>query len=370
MGNKSGALELYRKVLTLDPANATAKAEIIGVMKDAMTPSEFVAYLTKNAGNDKNMQNMLYDYAYKLHKENKIQEAISAYNGVITSNPSNVDAYVNLAICYASINDYKNAQSILQTAKTKFPLNELVLKTLKDVQGDNSAQILADAGVKYEGKDFKGALKLYLDVNPATENSLLGAAACCQELKDFNKAIEYYQKAESLNPKNAQIPYYIGYLYSEMQKWAESSVYLKKSISLNQNEEAKALLAYVEQNLSMNELSEAISQYENKDFDKALVKFTNILKADKNNAYAYYYRALIYDEQKKNQLAINDYLKALELSKEIPIANYLLAVDYDGIEKYKEAYKYYNQFISSYTNEDEYLNYAKTRVEELKPYAS
>ena len=155
-----------------------------------------------------------------------------------------------------------------------------------------------------------------------------------------------------------------------MQKWSESSQYLKKSIDMNQNEEAKTLLAYVEQNLSMNELSEGISQYENKDFDKALAKFTNILKMEQNNAYAYYYRALIYDEQKKNQLAINDYLKVLEFSKEIPIANYLLAVDYDSIEKYKEAYKYYNQFISSYTNEDEYLNYAKSRIEELKPYAS
>ena len=188
--------------------------------------------------------------------------------------------------------------------------------------------------------------------------------------KSPKKAFEYYQKAETLNPKNAQIPYYIGYLYSELQKWSDSSQYLKKSIALNQREEAKTLLAYVEQNLSMGELSEGISQYENKDFENALKKFTNILKTEKNNAYAYYYRALIYDEQKKNQLAINDYLKVLEFSQEIPIANYLLAVDYDGIEKYKEAYKYYNQFISSYTNEDEYLKYAKTRVEELKPYAS
>ena len=47
----------------------------------------------------------------------------------------------------------------------------------------------------------------------------------------------------------------------------------------------------------------------------------------------------------------------------------MLAVDYDSLEKYKEAYNYYLKFISSYQTEDEYLNYAKSRMEELKAYA-
>ena len=60
----------------------------------------------------------------------------------------------------------------------------------------------------------------------------------------------------------------------------------------------------------------------------------------------------------------------LKNTKELPIANYMLAVDYDVLEKYKEAFKYYNEFISNYTTQDEYLEYAKTRMEELRPYAS
>ncbi len=77
---------------------------------------------------------------------------------------------------------------------------------------------------------------------------------------------------------------------------------------------------------------------------------------------------MIYDEQKKTQLAINDYLQVLKNTNELPIASYMLAVDYDGLENYKEAYKYYNNFISVYTTEDEYLQYAKSRMEELKQY--
>lgn len=368
MGDKANALTLYKKVLSLDPANQTAKIEIVDVMKSTMSPEEFIAYLSKNAGNDKNLQNILYDYAYKLHKENKIREAISAYKAVIASNPSNADAYVNLGICYASIDDYEGAKTVLNTAKSKFPSNELIAKTLKNVQSDSDSVTISKASSSYENKDYQAALNLYLAVTPATEESVLGAAASYQNLGNYDKAIEYYKKALVINPKNALIPYYIGYIYSEQQNWSEANKYLKQSLELNPDSEAKNLLSYVTQNLSASSLSEGIQQYENKNIEGALAKFNEILKKESTNAFAYYYRGLIYDEQKKIQLAISDYLNVLKYSKDIPIVNYMLAIDYDGLENYKEAYKYYRQFITSYTTDDEFLKYAKSRTEELKPY--
>lgn len=336
MGNKQESMRLYQKVLSLDPTNSVAKSEIVGVMQDAMSTTEFVAYLSEKASNDKTMQAMLYDYAYKLHKENKIEDAIFAYSAVLKTNPANVDAYVNLAICYASKNDYKSAQNVLNNAKSKFPTNNLVLKTLQDVQKDSLSTALAEASRTYENKDFKAAMKQYLAINPATEDSLLGVAACYQSLDDFDNAIIYYKKAMSISPKNAEIPYYIGYLYSEQQKWNEAEDYLKKSITLNPEGEAKNLLPYVMQNFTLAEYNEAVNLYENNNFEAALTKFNEVLKKEINNAFAYYYRGLIYDEQKKYKLAIDDY----------------------------------NKFISIYTTDDEYLQYIKARVEELKPYAS
>lgn len=368
MGDKANALALYKKVLTLEPTNTLAKAEIIDVMKDTMSAEEFTSYLIKNAGNDKNLQAILYDYAYKLHKDNKIQEAITAYKGVISSNSSNADAYINLGICYAAVQDYENAKNILNIAKNKFPSNNLVAKTLNDVLADSYSNILSNASSSYENKDYKKSLSMYLSVIPATEESLLGAAASYQNLEDLDNAVIYYKKAFVINPNNASIPYYIGYIYSEQQNWSEAQKYLRQALALNPNSEAKGLLPYVEQNISASSLSDGIKLYESKNFENALAKFNEIIKAEQNNAYAYYYRALIYDEQKKTQLAINDYLDVLKYTKDIPIVNYLLAVDYDGLENYKDAYKYYQQFINNYTTEDEYLNYAKSRAEELKPY--
>ncbi len=336
MGDKNQSLKLYQKVLSLDPVNTVAKSEIVGVMQETMSSNEFVAYLSQKASDDKTMQGVLYDYAYKLHKENKTDDAINAYTAVLKSNPANVDAYVNLAICYASKNDYKNAESVLNTAKSKFPTNNLILKTLQDVQSDSASTALASASRSYENKNYKEALQQYLAIKPVSEDSLLGVAACYQSLEDFDNAIVYYKKAMSIAPKNAEIPYYIGYLYSEQQKWSDAEVYLKKSIALNPESEAKNLLSYVMQNFTLAEYNEAVNLYEKNDFESALTKFNEVLKKEVNNAFAYYYRGLIYDEQKKYKLAIDDY----------------------------------NKFMTIYTTDDEYLQYIKARVEELKPYAS
>ncbi|MBQ7765031.1 tetratricopeptide repeat protein [bacterium] len=305
-------------------------------MRDTMSPSEYIVYLSEKATADKSMQALLYDYAYKLHKENKSNEAIQAYLAVIKTNPSQVDAYVNLAICYAAKNDYKNAQSVLDNAKSKFPTNNLVLKTLQEVQNDSLATALADASKSFEGKDYRTAIEKYMSITPASEDSLLGIAASYQALENYNQAIEYYKKAMAISSKNAEIPYYIGYLFSEQQKWDLASEYLKKSLLINPESEAKNLLPYVMQNLTLAEYTEAVSLFEKNEFESALTKFNEVLKKEVNNAFAYYYRGLIYDEQKKYKLAMDDY----------------------------------NKFLSIYTTDDEYLQYIKARVEELKPYAS
>ena len=364
MGDKNNALALYRRVVTIEPQNTEAKAAIGRILKETMSPAEYITYLANNGSAEE-----LYDYAYKLHKENKTEDAISAYKAVISKDSSKVDAYVNLAICYASKDDYNNAVNILNTAKSKFPANNLVLKTLKDVQSDSLSTQLASANKSFEEKDYKKAIQEYMAITPETENSLVGIAACYQELQDYSNAIAYYKKAENINPKNAELPYYIGYLYSEQKDWTQAETYLNKAIKLNPQSEAKALLSYVKQNGALSELNQGIELFEKQNYAEALIKFTSVLKKEANNAYAYYYRALIYDEQKQQKLAINDYVNCLKNTDELPIVNYMLAVDYDGIDNYKEAFKYYKLFTEKYKTDDEYLKYAKSRMEELKPYA-
>ncbi len=364
MGDKQTALALYKSVATLEPQNQEAKNAISDIIKETMSPIEYIGYLSQNGTNAE-----LYDYSYKLHKEGKIDEAIHGYRAYLQKDQSKADAYVNLGICYASKDDYGSAITTLNVAKEKFPANNLVLKTLKEMQGDYDSTRIAAASASFDAKDYKKAIEQYLDIKPATENTMLGVAASYQALADYDNAIAYYKKAEAINPKNAEIPYYIGYLYSEQQKWSDAEAYLNKAVALNPQSEAKQLLSYVQQNGTLGVLNSGIELYEKKDFANALTKFGEVIKKESNNAYAYYYRALIYDEQKQPKSAIADYLNVLKYSKEFPIVNYMTAVDYDGLENYKEAFKYYKNFVAEYSTDDEYLKYAKTRIKELEPFA-
>ncbi len=364
MGDKQTALSLYKSVLTLDPQNTEAKNAATDIMKATMSPVEYIDYLSKN-GSD----NELYDYSYKLHKEGKFDEAIRGYRAYLQKDQSKADAYVNLGICYASKDDYGSAITTLNVAKEKFPTNNLVLKTLKETQSDYNSTRISAATASYNSKEYKKAINQYLEITPQTENTLLGIAASYQALNDYDNAIVYYKKAAEINPKNAEIPYYIGYLYSEQQKWNDAENYLKQAIALNPESPAKNLLTYVSQNGTLGILNSGIELYDKKDFTGALAKFNDVLKKESTNAYAYYYRALIYDEQKQTKQAIADYLNVLKNSKDFPIANYMAAIDYDALENYKDAFKYYKKFISEYTTEDEYLKYARDRMKELEPYA-
>lgn len=363
MGDKQTALNMYKSVLTLDPQNQEAKNALTELAKASMSPIEYISYLSKNGTKEE-----LYDYSYTLHKEGKIEEAIHGYRAYLVKDQTKADAYVNLGICYASKDDYGSAITTLNVAKDKFPSNNLVLKTLKDIQGDYSSTRISNAVESYNTKDYKKAIKQYLEITPPTETTMLGVASSYQALNDYDNAILYYKKAEALNTKNAEIPYYIGYLYSEQQKWEEAETYLKKAVALNSESNAKQLLDYVSQNGNLGVLNSGIELYEKKDFTAALSKFNEVLKKENNNAFAYYYRGLIYDEQKQQKLAIADYLNVLKISKDFPIVNYLTAVDYDGLENYKEAFKYYNKFIAEYSADDEYLKYAKNRAKELEPF--
>lgn len=73
--------------------------------------------------------------------------------------------------------------------------------------------------------------------------------------------------------------------------------------------------------------------------------------------------------KKNNKEAITDYKKAISLNPDLTIVNYLIGVDYDMLEQYKNAMSYYKAFTATYSEDDDYLKYAKTRITELEPYA-
>ena len=118
-----------------------------------------------------------------------------------------------------------------------------------------------------------------------------------------------------------------------------------------------------------NLLDSAIALYDQNNYDESLAKLNEYLKSEPENAYALYYRGMIYDAKEKRWEAIADLKKAYALNNEFAICNYLIASDYDALGKFKDAYEYYTAYANSDVQDDEYKKYAAARAEELKDNA-
>ncbi len=371
IGESKIAQDGYKKVLALDPNNSMIKAQMLDNVKLTSTPEQFAMYVGQNfEPND--ASGIFYDYALELHKANKLEDSIFMYNQALkTSKGTNPEIFVNLALAQAQGQNYEGAISTLQSAKAKFPNNKTISDKLADINKMKLNSQMNLASDFYKNKDYQNAIQAYLAINPATVDSMLGAATSYQELGDKKTAIEYYKKALELKPVDSDIAYYIGALYSELEDYDNAKIYMTKAVTFNKNnKDAANYLAQIEEMDKSNLLNDAISLYDNNQFDESLAKFNQLLSKDSKNSYALYYRGMIFDSKGKKQEAINDLKKAYDLNKDFTICNYLIASDYDELGKYKEAYNYYLSYANSDVPEDEYKKYAKDRAQELKDYAN
>ena len=102
-----------------------------------------------------------------------------------------------------------------------------------------------------------------------------------------------------------------------------------KNMNNNSNKNASELLTYVIEQENTEKMDKAMELYDKQNYTQALSLLNIVISQDNKDSNAYYYRAMVYDAQKKYSLAINDYKKALENNSEMLIANYAIAVDYD-----------------------------------------
>lgn len=369
MGDTKAAQAAYKKVLSLDPANAAAQSEMFASAKNNMTVAQFIDYAKKNS-NGANISDMLYNYAIDLHKQQKYADAITLYNEVVNKDTTG-EIFTNLAIAQNQAGNYDAAINTLNIARGKFPNNNEVVNALNSIKEENTNSLISKAADLYNAKDYKSAIVEYAKIRPATFDTMIGIASCYQNMDNTESAIEFYKKALSMKPSDSDVAYYIGALYVDSEKYPEAQEYLNKALSLNKNnEKAQELLSQINEQNKATALNNAIQLYESEKYDESLGLLNDILSKDNQNAYAYYYRGMIYDAKQKAAEAINDFKKALALnSTDLLILNYMLAADYDTLGKYKEAFNYYTAYVNSSAQDDEYKEYAKNRAEELKEYA-
>ena len=369
LGETKLAIDGYKKVLALEPTNDEARHRLLSLVKSNMTTSQFIDYVKKNMANS-NPSELFYNYAVDLHKENKLADAITMYSEALKTNPDNPEIYMNLGLAQNQAGNTDTALTTLKSAALKFPDNTQIKDVISTIEEEVLNKKLAVAAALYEQQDYKGALAEYMKIKPQNISSLLGIASTYQAMNENKKAIQYYEEAFKLKPTDSQIAYYIAVLYAESEDFENAKTYVNRSLVLNKdNQQAVELLKSLNEQANSLALNNAIDLYEAQKYNEALPILNQVISAEANNSYAYYYRGMVNDSIDKKLDAIKDFKKAYELNKDFEIANYMIASDYDSLEKFKDAYTYYDKYANSNAADDEYKQYAKARAEELKQYA-
>lgn len=368
IGKKDEALQSFKKVLANDPTNKQVKAQVFDILKTTMTPAQTMDFLRQNGTLDQNTISNLYDYAIDLHKQQKFDDAIACYKEVLKVKTDSPEVYLNLAIAYKQKGDTAQSMQILQNAKTKFPSNKQISDAIQSINQEAVAGKFDDASQAFNSGDYQKALATYQSVQPPTFDSLNGIAACYKALNNDVQAIEYYKKALAVH-QDSDVAYYIGVLYSEKEDWSNSKIYVKKALAINPNNtKAKDLLGSVVEQANIKIVDNAIDLYDKGKYPESLKLLNQVLVEEPKNAYALYYRGLIYDVDKKYTLAIADYKKAILYKSDLCIIYYLLALDYEGLSQFKNALIHYKKYVSKTTEANDYKKYAESRISALKKY--
>ena len=369
--NKLKAGEYYKQALELNENNKSAQYGLININSDIMSPSELLMTISSNKTPPiKSALDTLYNYAKELHATDNAGKAITYYKEILKYE-DNPEIYINLALAQAQNKNDADSINTLMAARQKYPGNQQIQARLSEISQDVNNQKYIQASDYFNNNEYQKALDIYLDIKPESMETTMAIAACYKSLNNINQALEYYKKALEYSPNNSDIAYYIGVLYTELENWTSAKIYLQDAIKYNsRSEKAKELLASVIEQNNITLINKVIEKYNTNQHEEALKLISQVLTEDPNNAYAHYYRGLIYDTQKKYDLAIEEYKKSYVNNPALVVANYLIAIIYDTKAEYPQALTYYKKFVKENKENDEYKEYAVSRIIDLKGYES
>lgn len=200
-------------------------------------------------------------------------------------------------------NDYQGAIVKINLAEEFNPRGAKLLELKGDVFRDYN-------------KDERAAVDHYsLAITHYIENKdkgrvLLKKAKLNQDQGNVELAIEDLKTTLELVPTLDSVNFYLAEIYSQ-------SLYdYPNAIQFYERE-----LGYHAESFKVN-YGLAFSLYKNKDFEKAINFFTKAAKLDASKGECYYFRGLSYSSQSKDELACEDYLKAIDLNYARAYINY------------------------------------------------
>ncbi len=227
MGEYAKAIAIYEDMLKSEPE---PKPGLIFMLVNAYRVNRQLdkAIALGKQYYDKNPKetNIGLVYARALADAGKTREGADLLTRMLSSDPSNVDIYVNLSQVYLQGKRYSDAEKVLRRAEDK--------------QLDSERVKFQLATVYERQKDFDRAESLFKDIlktNPknATALNYIGYMLADRGVR-LQEAVKYVEQALALDPDNGAYLDSLGWAFFKLNEFDKAEKYLLRAVELVKND--------------------------------------------------------------------------------------------------------------------------------------
>jgi tetratricopeptide (TPR) repeat protein len=181
------------------------------------------------------------------------------------------------------------------------------------------ARLHLDRGLEYaNNKDFDHAIQEYdksIQLNPHNAITYKNRGNAYFDKGDLGRALNDYTRAQETDPNYADAYFNRGLVYAEKGDYDHAIGEYNRVIQLNPNDST-----------ALNERGWA--HFLNNDPDRAFSDFSLAIRNDRNNANAYFGRAMVCLNAGDNNRAIRDFNQAIKLTPDDATSHYYRGVAY------------------------------------------
>ena len=239
-----------------------------------------------------------YNHLFHLRKAQalsglgKLHEALEIIDSIENFGMLSFEYFLTKAALFSQLRDSKNAIKNYNLA-------------IDAAAGEDLDDIYLDIAMEYQNLgNFKEAisiLKTALMVNSENEGALYEIAFCYDQLGDYSLAIECYTQFIDENPYSFTAWYNLGNAYSKIENYDKALWAYDYSILINSN------FGPAHFNLANAFLSQ-------EKFFKAIEHFNECMRIDGDDATAYCYIGECYEQLNELELSKHNYKRSLELA--------------------------------------------------------
>ncbi len=275
--------------------------------------------------------NLLFENAYQLQHQDKLEEAIQLYQHILKAEPRHIDASHCIGLAYAQLGQWHEAIQYFKQALLYDSANPHIYLNLANTY--KKTQDLSKAKLHYQQA---------LQLNPKYAQAHNNLAGIYAHERHDTLALEHYKQALHAAPDFMAAHYNLGLLFLKTNQFAAAQKQFSNVIALfPEHADAHFYLGL----LALQD--EQLEQAEN--------FFQHVLAIEPEHADAWVNSGVIALKRDQGQQAIDCFTRALAFNENHLEAKNNLASTFMHHDRFENALSYYDELLKNEPNNLEYL---------------